>query len=297
MTNLDLSRAAFHSAIAVARDPFAAVGLRRWPTRLAAVAERLRGGVTAAAAIVVPLAFPTLLLGLWILAARLGWLPAQILPDPALVAATVAEFVETGDLWFHTGVSLLRVVEGFALGAALGLGLGVAMGLSDRARWILEPSFTALAQVPPLGWIPLLMLLVGIDEALKVLIIAKAALIPVALNTHKGIRNVPTAWREVGAALTFGPWLTLTRIVLPASVPTVFTGIRNGLTNAWLALVAVELLASSEGLGYLMVWGRQLFQLDLVILAMIVVGLVGFALDWSLGRVERRLQRWELAGS
>lgn len=292
MTNLDLSRTAFHSA--VARDPFAAVGPRRWLARVATVARRLRGG---AAAAIIALAFPAFLLGLWVLSARLGWLPAQILPDPALVAATVTEFVDSGDLWFHTGVSLLRVVEGFALGAALGLGLGVAMGLSDRARWIIEPSFTAIAQVPPLGWIPLLMLLVGIDEALKVLIIAKAALIPVALNTHKGIRNVPTAWREVGAALTFGPWLTLTRIVLPASVPTVFTGIRNGLTNAWLALVAVELLASSEGLGYLMVWGRQLFQLDLVLLAMIVVGLVGFALDWSLGRVERRLQRWELAGS
>jgi len=117
----------------------------------------------------------------------------------------------------------------------------------------------------------------------------------VAVNTHKGIRNVPAAYREVGAVLTFGPWLTLTRIVLPAAVPTIFCGVRYGLTNAWLALVAVELLASSEGLGYLMVWGRQLFQLDVVVLAMIVVGLIGFALDWMLGWVERRLRRWELA--
>jgi sulfonate transport system permease protein len=85
--------------------------------------------------------------------------------------------------------------------------------------------------------------------------------------------------------------------VLPASVPSIFTGIRYGLTNAWLALVAVELLASSEGLGYLIVWGRQLFQLDLVIMAMILVGVIGFALDWILGLVERRLQRWEVAAS
>jgi sulfonate transport system permease protein len=162
---------------------------------------------------------------------------------------------------------------------------------------LVEPLFLALAQIPPLGWVPLLMLVVGIDEALKIIIIAKAAAIPVTLNTYKGIRNVPRIYREVGEVLTFGPWLTLRKIVLPASVPSIFTGIRYGLTNAWLALVAVELLASSEGLGYLIVWGRQLFQLDLVIMAMILVGVIGFALDWILGLVERRLQRWEVAAS
>lgn len=294
MTNLDISRAAFETSAAIGNGRFGVPAGRSLPALLAAACRNAGGRVQRVA---VALALPAGLLGLWALTARLGWLPAQILPAPDQVAATIVETVENGDLLFHTQTSLLRVVEGFGLGATLGLLLGVAMGLSRRARWIIEPTFTAIAQVPPLGWIPLLMLLVGIDEALKVLIIAKAAMIPVALNTHKGIRNVPGSYREVGTALTFGPWLTLTRIVLPASVPTMFTGIRYGLTNAWLALVAVELLASSEGLGYLMVWGRQLFQLDLVILAMIVVGLIGFALDWTLGRIERRLQRWELAGS
>ncbi len=294
MTNLDLSRAAFEAGAAIGNGRFGVPATHNLPALLAAACRNAGGR---AQRVAVALVLPAALVGLWALSARLGWLPAQILPAPDLVVAAIVESVENGDLLFHTRTSLLRVVEGFGLGAALGLLLGVAMGLSQRARWIIEPTFTALAQVPPLGWIPLLMLLVGIDEALKVLIIAKAALIPVALNTHKGIRNVPAAYREVGTALTFGPWLTLTRIVLPASVPTVFTGVRYGLTNAWLALVAVELLASSEGLGYLMVWGRQLFQLDLVILAMIVVGLIGFVLDWGLGRVEQRLQRWELAGS
>ena len=293
MTNLELSRAAHESAL-IAGNGRLDFPVETGPKPIGAL---LRPALRPALCVVEALAFPLALLGLWTLSSRLGWLPAQILPAPEQVAATLADLAGSGDLWFHTSISLLRVVQGFALGGTAGLLLGIAMGLSPRVRRTVEPLFTALAQVPPLGWIPVLMLLVGIDEGLKLLIIAKAALVPVALNTQKGIRNVPDSLREVGAVLAFGRWATLTRIVLPAAVPSVFTGVRYGLTSAWLALVAVELLASSEGLGYLMVWGRQLFQLDMVIAAMLVVGLVGFALDWTLSRVERRLQRWELAGS
>jgi sulfonate transport system permease protein len=288
MTNVDLDRAAFEVAVAgepeASRSRSAAVATSRW------IGDRLKS-------LAVALAFPAVLVLLWEVSARFDLVPAQILPNPQLVAATFQEFIETGDLAFHARISLLRVVQGFALGAGAGLVLGISMGLSKRIRELVDPLFLAVVQVPALGWIPLLMLLVGIDEALKVIVIAKAAAIPVTINTYKGIRNVPRIYREVGEVLTFGPWLTLRRIVLPASVPSIFTGIRYGLTNAWLALVAVELLASSEGLGYLMVWGRQLFQLDLVIMAMIVVGVIGFVLDWGLGLVERRLQRWEVSGS
>jgi sulfonate transport system permease protein len=284
MTNLELDRVAFEAAVADQPDK---------PSG-GQVGGRLTEGLRTIAAALV---FPAALLLVWSVASRLDLVPAQILPDPRLVLMTFREFYATGELAFHAEMSLLRVLQGFAVGALVGLVLGISMGLSQRVRELAEPLFLAIAQVPPLGWIPLVMLLVGIDEALKVIIIAKAAMIPVTINTCKGIRNVPRNYREVGEVLTFGRWLTLTKIVLPASVPTVFTGIRYGLTNAWLALVAVELLASSEGLGYLMVWGRQLFQLDIVIMAMVAVGLIGFLLDWSLGLIERRLQRWEVVGT
>ena len=284
MTNLELDRVAFEAAVADRPDG-------SFVTR---AGSGIAGGLRRVASALI---FPAALLLVWLTACLLDLVPAQILPDPRLVLATFREFYETGDLAFHAQISLIRVVQGFALGAGAGLVLGISMGLSRRVRELVEPLFLALAQVPPLGWIPLVMLLVGIDEALKVIIIAKAALIPVTINTCKGILNVPRNYKEVGEVLTFGRWQTLTKILAPASIPTVFTGIRYGLTNAWLALVAVELLASSEGLGYLMVWGRQLFQLDLVIMAMIVVGVIGFVLDWSLGLVERRLQRWEDAGT
>ena len=243
------------------------------------------------------LAFPAVLLLLWELSARYGWLPSQILPDPRLVVDTTREFVASGELLDDARISLLRVAQGFLSGGVAGLLLGIAMGLWPRFQAYVDPLFLAVSQVPTLGWMPLLILLVGIDEELKVTIIAWSAFIPVTLNTYRGIRGVPASYREVGQVLTFGPWSTLTKIVLPAALPTMFVGIREGLANSWQTLVAAELFASSEGLGYLMAWGRQLFQLDLVIMAMIVVGAIGLLLNGGLGSIERRLQRWQVASS
>jgi sulfonate transport system permease protein len=262
--------------------------------RLAAVAGIAASLGRALRSLAIALSVPAALVALWTLSARSGWLPSQILPDPWFVAGTFREFVATGDLAFHTTISLQRLLLGFTIGASLGLLLGIGSGLSQSFQDYVDPLFLTLAQVPSLGWIPFVMLFVGIDETLKVIIIAKAAFVPVALNTGKGIRNVPESYLEVGRVLTFGPVLRLTKIILPAAVPPIFTGIRYGLTHAWMALVAVELIASSEGLGYLTVWGRQLFQLDILIVAMIVIGAIGFILDRSLSLIERRLDRWKI---
>ena len=156
----------------------------------------------------------------------------------------------------------------------------------------LGPVFKALSQVPVLGFVPLAMMVFGIGEALKVVIIAQASLVPVAIATLKGIRSVPRAYVDVARAFRFSYPQLLRRVMLPAAVPSIFVGIRNGLTQAWLSLVTVELLASSEGLGFLIVWGRQLFQLDLVIAAILVVGVVGLVLDKGLAAIEARLLRW-----
>ena len=236
---------------------------------------------------------PLLLLAAWSLSARQGWLPEQILPDPQLVLQTLREHAASGELLAHTLISLQRVVAGFALGAAAGLLLGAAIGLSRTLRVFFQAPFLLLSQVHVLGFLPLLVLLVGIDEEMKVLVIAWAAFVPMALNTAQGMRDVPLAWHEVGRVLTFDPWYSFTRIVLPAALPAIFTGLRESLANAWQAMVLAELFASSEGLGYLMVWGRQLFQLDIVLMAVLVVGTIGLVMNWTLGRLEQRLHRWQ----
>jgi len=241
----------------------------------------------------IALILPLGLLAAWWIASDRGWLPEQILPSPVHVYSTIVEMIASGEILYHAGVSLQRVVIGFFFGAVAGLALGMGMGLSRRVDDYVRPLFLAFAQIPTLGWIPLLMLIFGIGETLKIIVIAKGALVPMAMNTAAGIRSVPADFVEVGHALRFSRWQTLRLIVLPGAAPSIFTGIRYGLTHSWTALVGVELLASSEGLGYLLVWGRQMFWLDVVLVAMIAIGLIGFAMDKSLDASESYLQRWK----
>jgi sulfonate transport system permease protein len=241
---------------------------------------------------VLPWGLPLLALGLWALAAQRQWAPPQILPPPRLVAQTLAELVSSGELLVNTGVSLARVAAGFLAGALLGLGLGAAMGLSRRIEQYVHPLFNAINQVPVLGWLPLAMMLFGIGESLKVVIIAQASLVPIAINVFEGIRRVPRQYVEVARVFEFSRAQFLRKVVLPATVPSLFVGLRYGLTLAWLSLVTVELLASSEGLGFLIVWGRQLFQLDLVLAAIVSIGVVGLILDQGLAKLEARLLHW-----
>nr|WP_325344316.1 ABC transporter permease [Xylophilus sp.] len=236
-----------------------------------------------------PILLSLILFGLWWLGAGQGWISSQVLPPPQFVGETLRDLATSGDLWLHTQASLQRVLLGFAAGTLLGLLLGTAMGLSRNVEAYVLPTFNALVQIPVLGWLPFVLLLVGIGEPLKIILIAKAALVPVALNTLQGFRQAPPALREVGRVYGYTRRQEVLEIVLPTAVPTLFTGIRLGFTKAWLSLVVVELVASSEGLGYLIVYGRQLFQLDLVMAAVIVVGAIGYAIDRLLDRAERRL--------
>lgn len=244
--------------------------------------------VRTAQALVVPLG----LLAAWIASARLGLLAEQILPPPEAVLGAIEDGVNDGSLLEGTVVSLRRVAEGFAAGALTGVALGMATGLSRPLRGMVQPIFLALSQVPTLGWVPILILIVGIDESLKIIVIGWSAFIPVMLNTAQGVRDVPATYVELGRVLSFSRWSQLTTIVLPAAVPSIFTGLREGLANSWQTLVAVELIASFEGLGYLMAYGRQLFQLELVLAAMVVVGLIGLAIHFLLTFIESRLQLW-----
>jgi sulfonate transport system permease protein len=260
------------------------------PTRRGSWRPRLGAAATA-------LALPVALLGVWQLTGQYGLLPAQILPPLHDVAAALRDGLADGSLQDNTLVSLRRVIEGFLAGSVLGLLVGAAIGLSHTLRRMLEPSFLALAQVPVFGWVPILVLLVGLDEAPKLIVIGWSAFVPVMLNTAQGIRDVPPALLELGRVLAFSRWGQFRTIVLPAAVPPIFTGLREALANSWQALVAVELLASFEGLGYMMAYGRQLFQLEMVMAAAIVIGVIGLALHLSLAAVEHRLQRWRVVAA
>jgi sulfonate transport system permease protein len=226
---------------------------------------------------------------LWVLGSHYGWISAQILPPPSLVFDTLGDLARTGELWMHIEASLSRVAAGFAGGVALGLLLGGLLGLSRTAEAYVLPSFNAIVQVPVLGWLPFLMIVVGIGEPLKYLLIGHAALVPVTLSTLQGFRRAPPAFLDVARVFRYSRRQAIFSVILPSAVPVIGTGIRLAFTKAWLTLVVVELVASSEGLGYLIVYGRQLFQLDLVLASVLIVGAIGYVADRLLTVLEHRL--------
>jgi len=238
-----------------------------------------------------PWLLPGLIALLWVVASRQQWMSEQILPAPSLVWQSALEF-GSGELWGHVWISLQRLVWGLLAGIASGLLLGTWLGTSRQAQtWVL-PTFVALAQIPTLAWIPLFMLFFGIGELLKLVVLVKAVVVPVALHTLVGVRDAQPKLREAAAVLRLPRHLLWLRMLLPAALPAFLTGTRLALATGWTSLLAVELLASSEGIGYLMVWGRQLFMLDLVLLCILVIGLVGALLERGFSALEKRLLHW-----
>jgi sulfonate transport system permease protein len=278
---------------------FASPGLRHVAARSrrsvpAALAwKRARPPVWPVAQFLLPTAFPLAVLIVWQVTTANNWLPVQILPAPATVLSTFCELVTGGDIVANLQISFWRISLGLAVGGLAGLAFGTLLGVSRAADEMFGPLFKALAQVPSLGWVPILILIFGLDEMLKIIIIAKACFVPIVLATSEGIRNVPRPYREVAQVLRLRRRSVLTKLLIPAALPTVFGGIRLALSHAWIALIVVEMLAAAEGVGYMMVWGRTLFQIDIVIVGMLIIGGIGLLMDAGLARIERGMRRWE----
>lgn len=236
--------------------------------------------------------FPLTVLLLWWFAARQQWMPSNILPGPGVVVQSFWDLLVGGDIAEHLGISLWRMAQGVALGVSLGLLLGVLFGTSDAAESWLGPSFRLLAQVPSIALIPLLMMFLGIDEKLKIFIMTKACVIPLTIVVAAGIRNISTAHLEAARVMQLSRRTLYSKVIFPGALPSIMTGLRQGVAHVWVALVAVELMTSAEGIGYLMTWSRQIFQIDIVLVCIAVIGLTGFLLDYGLRRVEARLLRW-----
>lgn len=235
---------------------------------------------------------PVILLIIWESVVGLGWVSAHLLPPPSELIVTLADLGQSGALFGHIGVSSLRVLIGFSIGAVLALIVGAAVGLSRRVEALLDPTFQAIRAIPSLAWVPLLLLWLGIDESPKITLIAIGAFFPVYLNFVAGIKNVDRKLVEVGGIHGLTGTRLITRIFLPASLPNLFTGLRSGLSLAWMFLVAAELIAATKGLGYLLTDGRETGRADLVIVAIIVLALLGKLSDSLLCWLERRLLAW-----
>ncbi len=239
------------------------------------------------------LASPLLLLAAWTCVTRAHWFSEQILVPPQAVLDAFHEVWDSGELPGDLKISLYRLLLGFSLGGVAGVLLGTLLATSRQAQIYLRPTFHVLRQVPTLSLIPMFILLFGIGETLKIVIIVKSTIFPVAVATLEGVGNIPRDYRDVGRAYRLGPWAQFRRILFPATVPALLTGVRIALGRSWMVLVAVELLAADSGIGQMMEIGRQMLRLDIVMVGVIVTGSFGFVFDRGLRLLERALLPWK----
>jgi sulfonate transport system permease protein len=241
------------------------------------------------------LALPAGLLVLWELSSHSGLVNPQFLPPLEKVAATALREIATGELLFDLMVSLRRDLTGFAIGTGLGAAIGLLLGLSSIADRIFTTWFNGLKQIALLAWIPLISIWFGFDEAAKIVFIALAASIPVILNIVEGIRNTSRKDVEVGEIFKFDRWQFIYLIYLPSALPSILTGIHLALIYSWLATIGAEyFMAIGPGIGGLIIAGRERFEMDMVLLGIVVLGAVGFVIDRLATSLERRLVPWRL---
>lgn len=234
---------------------------------------------------------PVLVLIVLELAVRMQWVPRHLLPAPSDLVATLLQLGHATVLQ-HVGASTLRVGIGFALGASLALLIGAAVGLHKPLEHLLDPSFQALRAIPSLAWVPLLLLWLGIDEAPKIVLIAIGAFFPVYLGVSAGLKDVDRKLVEVARMAGLSPAALARRVLFPAAMPSIMTGVRNGLSLSWMFMVAAELIAATKGLGYLLTDGRETGRADLVLSAIVLLAVLGKLSDSALRWWEGRLLHW-----
>lgn len=248
-----------------------------------------RKGVKPAVGFIVPI---VLFLAWWAATAAGLFTPVQ-LPSPGAVIDATVGLIQRGDLWFHIGISVQRVLIGFGIGAVLGMIFGAVLGLSRWADALLTPLLGALRAVPSLAWVPLLILWMQIGEDSKVTLIAIGAFFPVFTTLYAGLQHVDPHLVEAGRAFGYKGFRLFKTIQLPAVVPSIFSGLRLALAQAWLFLVAAELIASSMGLGFLLTDSQNNGRTDRLILAIILLAVLGKITDMLLGVAEKQaIARW-----
>ena len=236
---------------------------------------------------------PLALLGAWQLVTALELVPSFRLPSPTEVVLAGVDLAQRGLLGPYIGISVQRVLIGFAMGAAVGLALGAVVGLSRYVDALLGPTIGGFRAVPSLAWVPLLILYIGINEDSKVILIAIGALFPVYTTVAGALRHVDPHLVELGRAYGLGRFQLLRQVQLPAVVPSVVSGLRLALAQSWLFLVAAELIASSMGLGFLLVDSQNNGRVDRMFLTIILLGILGKTTDALIGLLERYLlRRW-----
>jgi taurine transport system permease protein len=237
------------------------------------------------------------LFGLWFLVTNMGWVKPLFLPSPQAVFQQFHEYL-TGQandkpLWQHFAASLFRVFSAFALACVTAIPIGIAMGMSRVARGIFDPPLEFYRPLPPLAYLPLIIIWFGIDELPKVLLIYLSCFAPLALAARSGMRSA--SQEQINAAYSMGASYTqvIRHVILPAALPDILVGMRIAIGFGWTTLVAAEMVAASLGLGQMVLNASNFLRTDIVVMGIIVIGVVAYLFDLLMRWVEQKLVPWK----
>lgn len=237
-------------------------------------------------------ASPLLLLLLWELLVRVKLLDSRFFPMPTVVIRELVLQALTKELWVHTAYTVSRMLGGFVLGAIPGVLLGIAMGLSPLLRQLLQPAIAAIYPIPKVALFPLIMLIFGLGETSKWVIVGVAVFFQVLMSTLAGVVNIERVYLDVAADFRARRWQAYRTIALPAALPYIFTGFQLGLGMALIVVVIAENFGTQHGLGYVIWHSWQIFEVRDMYVALIVVAMLGYASQLVLGRIERAVIPW-----
>lgn len=238
-------------------------------------------------------AFPLLLILVWEITARLGYLNALFLPAPSKIGHAFVQMVADGSWAVNLLASMKRLAYGFLITVCLAVPLGIVVGRARSFQHWISPTLSFLQQIPPIAWIPIFILALGIYEAPKIAVIIYAAFFPVFLNTVQGVNSVDPKLVEVGRAYMLSSLRMIQRVYIPSAGMSIFVGLRLGLSNCWRALVMAEMITRTTGIGAQIWEGRDLMQPDRIFVAVFTIGVVGLIIDIILKRMEHRFMPWK----
>jgi taurine transport system permease protein len=237
------------------------------------------------------------LLFVWWLVTALGLVKPLFVPSPFDVAAKFVSIWQNGftntSFLDHALISTLRVFGAFVLACVIGLPLGLGMGMSPVLRGIFDPPIEFYRPIPPLAYLPLMIIWFGIGEMSKVLLIFLSVFAPIVLGARAGVKSA--AIEQIHAAYSFGAtrWQVMRHVILPSAMPEILTAMRVGIGFGWTTLVAAEMVAATKGLGYMVLSASQFLQTSVVIMGIFVIAIIAFSFDLLMRFLERRLVPWK----
>lgn len=239
------------------------------------------------------LLLPLLILAAWEIASHLGWVSGVFLPTPEHTLNSFFDLLVNDRFQDDVTTSISIVGQAFLYGSTLALALGIAAGLSKTVDSVLGPTLDGIRHIPSIAWLPLIVLWAGIGPLGKIIFISKVVFFPVFLNTLQGIRGAQKEHIELARVLTLPRGQMLRFVILPGALPSILVGLRYGASLAWALVVVAEGLSGMAGLGFLIFRAQALLMTDQLLVCMVVIGVIGFLIDFGMRRLERRLLRWK----